>query len=221
LHFHVPHRPQGPEAAPGQHAVSTQVLLHRIAFPAHLQAPVLGSQVWLPGHILGAPGLQTPALHVSPVVHMLPSLQAAVLLIVTQPFSGSQLVVVHGLLVAAQAMPAPGAHLPARHTSMPLHTFLSSQSLSVVHWAGGPASATCEPPVPPLPAVLLPAEPPVAEASTLLLPPGPLVLSPPMPALPPLADESDPEMTSFAVNCAPHAASRLLPRAAVSPNRTM
>ena len=149
--------------------MSTQALLQRIAFVGHLHAPLAGSHVWLAGQILGEPALQTPALHVSPVVHMLPSLQVAVLLIVTQPFSGSQLVVVHGLLVAAQAMPAPGAHFPARQTSMPLQTFLSSQSLSMVHWAGGEASTT------------LPPDPPVADASTLLVPPDPAIVSPPRP----------------------------------------
>ena len=66
--------------------MNTQALLHRIAFVGHLHAPLAGSQVWSVGHTLGEPALQTPALHVSPVVHMLPSLQAAVLLIVTQPF---------------------------------------------------------------------------------------------------------------------------------------
>ena len=197
--------------------MSTQALLQRIAFAGHLHAPLAGSHVWLAGHILGVPALQTPALHVSPVVHMLPSLQAAVLLIVTQPFSGSQLVVVHGLLVAAQAMPAPGAHLPARQTSMPLQTFLSSQSLSIMHWVGGDASTT---PAPPLPPVLAPADPPVADASTL--PPDPAIVSPPrplpadppaLPALPPLADASDPDVTPSAVNCDPHAT--------ISPDRTM
>jgi len=207
LHFHVPHRPQGPPSASGQQVVFTQAVPHAMATPAHLQRPVVGSQVWLAGQTLGTPALHVPPLHLSPLVHLLPRLQSAVLLTATHPSTGSQLVVVHALLVTAHAIPAPGAHLPSRQVSLPLHTFLSSQSVSTEHWAGGEAS------------VPLPAAPPVADASTLLDPPALLPADPPpVPAPPPLPDAP----TLLEVNSdPPHDARTTLPNEAPSAPRTM
>jgi hypothetical protein len=75
----------------------------------------------------GVPPTQLPALHVSTSVHMLPSSQRAVLLVVTQPRAGSQLAVVHGLLLVHESMPVvthapPVVHMPPiEHTSCGLH----------------------------------------------------------------------------------------------------
>jgi hypothetical protein len=85
LHLHIPHRPHGPESAPGQHEVVTHTLLHMIAFAAHLQLPVAGSHTWLAPHVRRGPGLHVPALHWSPTVHMLLSVHALALLCVTHP----------------------------------------------------------------------------------------------------------------------------------------
>src|SRR5262245_1430234 len=98
------------------------------------------------------PGLHMPALHLSPTVQALPSLQSLVLLVPTHRRTGSHAIVTQGLLPAAQGMAIPGRHLPSRHVSFPVQMFLSSQSRSLAHDAwSDPSTMLSEPPIPPPP----------------------------------------------------------------------
>jgi hypothetical protein len=84
--------------------------------------PVLGLQLSMvhatpSSQLCGVPPMHVPPPHVSPSVHMLPSSQRAVLLVIVQPRAGSQLAVTHGLLLAHISMPVdmqlpPFAHVP-------------------------------------------------------------------------------------------------------------
>src|SRR3954467_12532239 len=65
----------------------------------------------------GAPPTHAPAAHVSLVVHALPSLPGAVLLVFTQPLDGLQLSSVQPLL-SSQFGGAPPTHEPAAHVSL-------------------------------------------------------------------------------------------------------
>ena len=71
---------------------------------------------------LGVPE-QAPPAHVSPVVHGLLSLHAAVLFVKTQPVAGLHVSVVHGLL-SLQTLAAP-TQVPPAHVSPVVHAFPS------------------------------------------------------------------------------------------------
>jgi hypothetical protein len=71
-----------------------------------------------------APPVQVPALHLSFVVHALPSLQAARLLMCRQPPAVSQESSVHTLPSSQLTLPAP-AHFPPEQTSPRVHASLS------------------------------------------------------------------------------------------------
>jgi hypothetical protein len=83
----------------------------------------------LPSSQLGpAPPTQLPPAQVSPVVHALPSLQAAVLLLCVQPVAGLQASSVHTLL-SSQFVGPPGTHVPLEQASPVVHAFPSEQEL--------------------------------------------------------------------------------------------
>jgi hypothetical protein len=70
--------------------------------------------------------LQAPALHTSPLVQALPSLQGRLLTALAQPLLGSQLSVVHGL-ASLHAAASPGAQAPPLHTSPAVQALPSLQ----------------------------------------------------------------------------------------------
>jgi len=72
-----------------------------------------------------APPMQVPPLHVSLVVHALPSLQGAVFAALTQPTTALQLSSVQGL-VSLQSGGAPPTQPPALQVSAVVHAFPSS-----------------------------------------------------------------------------------------------
>ena len=77
------------------------------------------------------PGWQLPPPQVSPDVQGLPSSQAAVLLVNTQPVAGLQVSVVH-TFVSAQTTGVPGWQLPPPQVSPVVHTLPSSQALALL-----------------------------------------------------------------------------------------
>ncbi len=81
----------------------------------------------------GGPPTHTPLLQWSLVVHALPSLHAAVLLVCTQPTPGLQLSSVHGLW---SSQPVTFAHCPVVTSQLSaVHGSASPQSASLVHAA--------------------------------------------------------------------------------------
>ncbi len=78
----------------------------------------------LSSHTVATPGLQTPPLQASPVVHALLSLQGSALLIFTQPLLASQMSVVQGL-PSSQTFASPPEHEPPWQVSPSVQTFLS------------------------------------------------------------------------------------------------
>jgi hypothetical protein len=98
-----------------------------------LTQPVAGAQVsvvqgLVSAQLGGVPPTHVPPAHASPVVHALPSLQAAELGVCTQPVAGAQVSVVQGL-VSAQLGGAPPTHVPPAHASPVVHALPSSQGL--------------------------------------------------------------------------------------------
>jgi len=93
--------------------------------------PVAASQVssvqTLPSvHTLAGPEMQLPPAHASLSVHTLPSEHGSELSTLLQPFTASQLSVVHGL-PSSQAEGALGVQLPSLHTSPGVQLLLSLQ----------------------------------------------------------------------------------------------
>ena len=77
-------------------------------------------------HTTAGPALQVPPPQVSPEVQALPSLQAMVLFVNTQPVASVHVSVVQGLL-SLHTMPTP-AHTPPLQTSPEVQAFASSQA---------------------------------------------------------------------------------------------
>ena len=77
-------------------------------------------------HEVTAPGMHTLAAQLSPTVHALPSLHESVLLVMTQPATGSQPTDVQ-TPGAPQSLATPAWHVP------PAHTSYSVQALPVEH----------------------------------------------------------------------------------------
>jgi len=75
----------------------------------------------LSSQLIGAPGVQTVAAQMSPLVHTLPSEQAATLAACLQPLALSQESSVHGL-PSSQFRPAPGMHALALQLSPTVQT---------------------------------------------------------------------------------------------------
>ena len=73
---------------------------------------------------------QVPALQASPVVHLLPSLQAATLLALTHPFAGSHESSVHAL--PSSQLTAWPTHLPPLHVSPVVQALASSQAATLL-----------------------------------------------------------------------------------------
>jgi hypothetical protein len=104
------------------------VLLVKTQPPAGLHVSVVQGLLSL--QTSGAePGWQLPPAQVSPVVQALPSSQAIVLLVNTQPTAGSHVSVVHGLLSLQVSVPAPGWQLPPAQVSPGVHAFPPSQAI--------------------------------------------------------------------------------------------
>jgi len=106
--------------------------------------PVLGSQLstvhWLPSsHDCKTP-VHLPRAHVSLLVHTLPSSQAAVLLVNTQPVAVLQLSLVHGL-ASVHATGLPALHTPSAQMSPAVHFEPSSHALPVSLVVVQPTSA--------------------------------------------------------------------------------
>lgn len=81
--------------------------------------PSLHPRLPVPEHV--------PPEHVSPVVHALPSVQLAVLLVATHaPVEGKQLSVVQ-TLPSLQSFGVPAWHAPSAHESFTVQAFPSSQ----------------------------------------------------------------------------------------------
>ncbi len=78
-----------------------------------------------------APGKQTPAVHLSPFVHALPSLQVGAPLPDTQPWTESQTRSVH-TPAAAQSFITPAWHAPLTHSSPTVHALPSSQGAALL-----------------------------------------------------------------------------------------
>ena len=88
----------------------------------------------LPSSQLAAgPPTQVPPLHVSLVVHALPSLHALVLFVCTQPVDVLQVSVVQGL-VSSQLGGGPPTQEPAAHVSLVVHALLSLQAAVLLVW---------------------------------------------------------------------------------------
>jgi hypothetical protein len=97
--------------------------------------PVAGSHVsvvqgLLSSQATGAPGRQAPPLHVSPVVHTLPSSHGFVLSMWTHPVAELQESSVHGLS-SLQAIAAPGWQVPPPHVSPVVQALPSSHGLEL------------------------------------------------------------------------------------------
>jgi hypothetical protein len=103
------------------------------------QTPVAGSQTpaswhWSEAvHTTGAPLVQAPLLHVSPMVQALPSSQDAVLLTCSQPATGSQESVVQ-TLPSSQFGGGVPMQEPSWHVPVPLQTSPSSQEAVLLTW---------------------------------------------------------------------------------------
>ena len=106
-------------------SVQDNVLLVCVQPPDALQESVVHRL--LSSHASAAPGTQTPLAHASFVVHALPSVQANVLLVKTQPVAGTQASVVHGL-PSLQTTPVPPAHEPLAQMSPWVHALPSEQA---------------------------------------------------------------------------------------------
>jgi hypothetical protein len=92
--------------------------------------PVAGSQLSVVQTVLslqrtGVPPLQVPPPQVSPAVHALPSSQAFVLFVKTQPVARLHVSVVHALL-SLHTIPVP-VQAPPPHTSAVVQSLPSSQ----------------------------------------------------------------------------------------------
>jgi hypothetical protein len=123
--WHAPAEQKSPtvQALPSVQDAATLMCVH----------PVAGSQAslvhTLPSSQLGAgPPAQVPPAHVSFVVHALPSLHGAVLLVWRHPEAGTQLSSVQTLL-SSQISAVPGWHTPAEQVSVPLQALASAQVL--------------------------------------------------------------------------------------------
>jgi len=109
--------------------------------------PWEGSQFSVVHGLVSAHGLASGAVHrppeqASPVVQLLLSLQAASLLVWTQPVVPSQLSSVQGL-PSSQLGALPGTHTPAAHLSTSVQGLLSVQD-SVLSVCTQPVAATHE-----------------------------------------------------------------------------
>ena len=98
---------------------------------AAVAQPVTASQLSLVQGLLslqttGLPLPHTPPPQTSPVVHGLPSLQAAVLAVAVQPLTLSQASVVQAFL-SSQTVAAPPTQAPALHASAVVHALPSEQ----------------------------------------------------------------------------------------------
>ncbi len=94
--------------------------------------PLTGSQLSVVHRLpslqgIAAPATQLPPTHRSPPVQTLPSEQAAPLLVVTQPLTGSQLSLVQ-TLPSSQGTAVPGLHWPAAQRSLLVQALLSVQA---------------------------------------------------------------------------------------------
>jgi hypothetical protein len=88
---------------------------------------------------LAAPGTHAPFAHVSPTLHTLPSVHAAVVLLKTQPVAPLQASLVHGLL-SLHVTVAPLAHAPPAQTSPAVHALPSEHALLLLAWMHPPAT---------------------------------------------------------------------------------
>jgi hypothetical protein len=103
--------------------------------------PIAGSQAsrmqGLPAlalHTRAEPARQLPPEHASPIVQALPSLQAAVVLLVTQPIAGSQASRMQGLPALALHTSAVPSQAPPRHASALVQALPSSQAALLFTW---------------------------------------------------------------------------------------
>jgi hypothetical protein len=97
--------------------------------------PVAGSQEssvqgLLSLQSVAGPPAQAPLAHVSPVVHALPSSHVAVLFVLTQPVTGSQLSSVH-TLASSQLGAGPPIQAPPPQVSPVVHALASSQGAAL------------------------------------------------------------------------------------------
>jgi hypothetical protein len=81
-------------------------------------------------HTIAAPDWHVPPPHVSPEVHALPSSQAFVLFVKTQPVAGLHVSVVQ-TLASLQTTPAPAWHVPPPQVSPDVQAFPSSQAFEL------------------------------------------------------------------------------------------
>jgi len=127
-------------ADPPTHALFAHTSPVVQAFPSSQAAtlfawaqPVRGAQesfvhMLLSLQFSAAPPVHAPFAHVSPVVHALPSLQALVLLVKTQPIAPEHESDVQALL-SLQVTGAPGRQNPNTQASLTVQAFPSLQTL--------------------------------------------------------------------------------------------
>jgi len=110
------------QALPSSQAIATLTCSQPVATSHESWVQTLPSL-----QLSAGPGMHEPALHVSVVVHALPSEQARVWFVLTQPLAGLQVSSVHWL-PSLQSGAAPGTHEPApSHTSSRVQALPSEQ----------------------------------------------------------------------------------------------
>ena len=92
-------------------------------------------QVLLSSQFVVAPGAQLPFWQMSPTVHALPSLHAAVVLACWQALTGSQLSIVHGL-PSSQFSGVSATQMPDLHVSLGVQFVLSALQVVPSHGVG-------------------------------------------------------------------------------------
>jgi hypothetical protein len=117
-----PHVSAAVQALPSLHAAVLFVNTHPVA---GLHVSVVHTFPSL--HTIAVPALHRPPPHVSPDVHALPSLQAAVLFVNTHPVAGLHESVVQALL-SLQTTAAPGLQAPPPQVSPVVQAFPSVQA---------------------------------------------------------------------------------------------
>ena len=128
-HFPAEHLSAVVQALPSSHAFVLFVNTHPVAV---LQLSFVHG---LPSLQVGAgPPTQLPPLHVSFVVHALPSLQGTVLFVKTHPVAVEHESLVHGL-PSLHTSAAPPLHTPAAQASLVVHALPSSHVPAMFAWA--------------------------------------------------------------------------------------
>jgi len=129
LHVPLPHVSDVVQALPSSHGALLFAWTHPLAESHESVVQGLPSS-----QIGGAPPVQLPPLHVSPVVQALPSLHGALLFVWTHPIvAGSQESFVQGL-PSSQFGGAPPAQIPPLHVSNVVHSLWSSHGMLLFVW---------------------------------------------------------------------------------------